>query len=45
MLRPEIVNLELKDQLAMILACKVADAETYRRCEAKHAALVEHIEK
>lgn len=39
MLRPEIVNLELKDQLAMILACKIADAESYRRCEAKQAAL------
>ncbi len=45
MLRPEIVNLELQDQLAMILACKLADAEAYRRCSLKHSALVEHIEK
>lgn len=42
-LRPEIVNLEFKDQLAMILACKVADAEAYRRCEAKHRALAEWV--
>lgn len=42
-LRPEIVNLELSDQLAMILACHVANAESYRRCEIKQAALSEWI--
>lgn len=44
-LRPEIVNLELKDQLAMILACKIADAEAYRKCEAKQEALAGWVEK
>jgi len=44
-LRPEIVNLEVKDQLAMILACKIADAEAYRKCEAKHDALAKWINK
>lgn len=43
MLRPEIVALEFPDQMAMILACREADAEAYRRCELKHAALAEHI--
>lgn len=42
-LRPEIVNLEVADQLAMILACHIADAEKYRRLEVKHAALVEWV--
>ena len=37
-LRPEIVNLDHPDQLAMILACKIADDEAYRRCEAKQSA-------
>lgn len=44
-LRPEIVALEIQDQLAMLLACHVADAETYRRLELKHKALVEWIGK
>lgn len=43
-LRPEIVRLELADQLAMILACKLADAEQYRKCETKQQALVKWIE-
>jgi hypothetical protein len=42
-LRPEVVNLELADQLAMILACHVSNAESYRRCEIKHRALTEWI--
>lgn len=42
-LRPEIVNLDIADQFAMILACKIADAEAYRKCEAKHAALVKWV--
>jgi hypothetical protein len=42
-LRPEIVNLDIEDQLAMILACHLADMEAYRRCEAKHKALVEYV--
>lgn len=44
-LRPEIANLELADQLAMILACHVADAEAYRRCALKQEALSEWIAK
>lgn len=44
-LRPEITNLDFSDQLALILGCHVADAETYRRLEAKHAALVNWIER
>ena len=43
-LRPEIANLELADQLAMILACKIADAEAYRKCSAKQEALSEWME-
>ncbi len=42
-LRPEIVNLELQDQLAMILACHIADAESYRRCALKQKTLSEWI--
>ena len=42
-LRPEIVNLEVQDQLAMLLACHIADAETYRRLEIKHRALSDWI--
>jgi hypothetical protein len=44
-LRPEIVALEIQDQLAMLLACKLADAEAYRRLELKHKTLVEWIGK
>lgn len=44
-LRPEIVNLEIQDQLAMLLACHLADAETYRRLELKHKALADWIGK
>lgn len=44
-LRPEIVNLDVADQFAMLLACHIADAETYRRLAVKHAALVEWVGK
>jgi hypothetical protein len=40
MLRPEVVNLEPADQLAMILACHIADMEAYRKCQAKQESLV-----
>jgi hypothetical protein len=42
-LRPEVVDLELQDALALILNCRVVDAEQYRRLERKHGALVEWI--
>lgn len=38
-LRPEIVNMAIEDALALIYGCRVMDAETYRRLEAKHGAL------
>ena len=44
-LRPEIVNLDLPDQLAMILACKIADAEAYRLCSLKQETLAEWVGK
>ena len=44
-LRPEFVNLELPDQLAMISNCHALDAERYRRLEIKHGALVDWIGK
>lgn len=44
-LRPEIVNLEFKDQLALLLACKIADAEAYRKCQAKQEALADWVKK
>lgn len=43
-LRPEIVNMAIEDALALIVNCRVMDAETYRRLEAKHAALRTWIE-
>ena len=39
-LRPEIVNLSLEDQLAMVQACDIANAEAYARCAATKAAVV-----
>jgi hypothetical protein len=44
-IRPEVVNLELRDQLAMLLACRIADAATYFKCSAKQAAEAEWIDK
>ncbi len=38
-LRPEITQLDFPDQMAMLLACKEADAEAFRRCALKQAAL------
>ena len=43
-LRPEIVNMAIEDALALIYGCRVMDAETYRRLEAKHGALRTWIE-
>lgn len=34
-----MANLELNDQLAMILACQIANAETLAMCAAKKAAV------
>lgn len=42
-LRPEVANLELKDQLAMVLACQIANAETLANCAAKKAAVEDAI--
>ncbi len=42
-LRPEIVNLDIADQLAMILACHIADMEAYRKCQVKQESLAEWI--
>ena len=42
-LRETFTNLSLEDQAAMILACRIADSEAYRTCEAKHSALVDFI--
>jgi hypothetical protein len=42
-LRDTFTNLSLDDQAAMILACRIADSEAYRKCEAKHRSLVDFI--
>lgn len=42
-LRETFSSLTLEDQAAMILACRIADAEAYRTCDAKHSALVDFI--
>lgn len=44
-LRPEIVKLDLADQLAMLLACRIADAHTYFTCKAKQEAAAAWIER
>lgn len=44
-IRPEIVNLDLPDQLAMLLACRIADAATYFKCAARQATEARWIEK
>jgi hypothetical protein len=44
-LRPEIVNLEFADQMALLLGCKEADAEAYRKCEVKQKALSDWIRR
>ena len=43
-LRPEFDALSLDDQGALLLACRIADAEAYRTCQAKHEALKTWIE-
>ncbi len=35
--------MRLLETEAMLLACKIADAEAYRKCALKHEALVKHI--
>lgn len=42
-LRETFTNLSLEDQAAMILACRLADAEAYRACEVKQKALADWI--
>jgi len=44
-LRPEIVNMDISDALALILNCRVVDAERYRVLERKHGELRNWIEK
>jgi hypothetical protein len=44
-LRPELVNLEFADQVAMVLACRIADAAAFFKCSAKQAAEAAWIEK
>jgi hypothetical protein len=44
-IRPEIVNLDLADQMAMLLACRIADAATYFKCSARQAAEADWIRK
>ena len=43
-LGPGFRNLTLEDQAAMVLACRIADAEAYRTCEARHRQLVDWVE-
>lgn len=39
-LRPEFVDMELKDQAAMVLNCRIVDAEDRRRLELDYNAVV-----
>lgn len=39
--RPEIVNLELEDQLAMVQACDIANAHAYAKCGAEKLAIID----
>lgn len=39
-LRPEIVKLDLPDQLALIRGCHEADAAAYAKCGAEKLAVV-----
>lgn len=43
-LRPEIVNMAIEDALALILNCRLVEAERFRVLERKHAALRTWIE-
>ncbi len=40
-LRPEVVNLELEDQLALIRGCHEADAAKYGKCGAEKLAVID----
>lgn len=42
-LRPEIVNLDIQDALALILNCRIVDAERFRILERKNRELAEWI--
>lgn len=42
-LRPEFKDLELADQAALILGCRLADAEYARLLERKHKELADWI--
>lgn len=42
-IRDSFDGLTLDEQGAMLLACRIADSEAYRTCEAKHSALVDFI--
>ncbi len=42
-IRESFDGLTLDEQGAMLLACRIADAEAYRACEAKHSSLVDFI--
>ena len=42
-LRPEIVNLDLPDQLALIRGCHEADAAAYSSCAATRERLIDWI--
>jgi hypothetical protein len=42
-LRPEVVDLDLDDQLAMIQACDIANAHAYAKCGAEKLTLAEAI--
>jgi hypothetical protein len=40
-LRPEIVNLDLEDQLALVRGCHEADAIAYAKCGAEKLTLID----
>lgn len=42
-LRETFKDMSLEDQAAMILACRIADAEAYRACQVKQKALADWI--
>lgn len=42
-LRPEIVNLELEDQLALVRGCHEADALAYAKCGATKILVIESL--
>lgn len=44
-LRPDITQLDFPDQMALLLGCKEADAEAFRRCSLKQASLTSWIER